>query len=195
MQLIIDFLNKNPCLSDQWKGELLDLIEKEFNEVKTPTQIIPAITLKEELKEMLRLHEGLRLNLYKDSVGVKTIGYGFNMERNDAENIMLSVGAIRPYTSITKEQAEQILDITAQEAIVKVSNVFFDFDSLPRNAKLVLADMMFNLGPSRFDQFKKMIEAVKRGDYKTAALEMKDSRWYSQVGNRSVHLVSLMEQA
>ena len=40
-----------------------------------------------------------------------------------------------------------------------------------------------------------MIAAVKSRDWETAADEMKDSRWYHQVGGRSVRLVQRMREA
>jgi lysozyme len=52
--------------------------------------------------------------------------------------------------------------------------------------------MAFNLGRSRLGKFKKMIEAVNEGDYEKAAEEMIDSKWYHQVGNRSIELVEIM---
>jgi len=37
-----------------------------------------------------------------------------------------------------------------------------------------------------------MIRAIKIGDYALAAREMKDSRWYKQVGNRGKVLYEMM---
>ncbi|MEA2058987.1 MAG: hypothetical protein U9P10_00310 [Thermodesulfobacteriota bacterium] len=56
-------------------------------------------------------------------------------------------------------------------------------------------DMRFNLGPNRFRYFKKMIAAVKNQDFVQAAAEMKDSRWYNQVGQRARTLVKMMSSA
>jgi len=57
--------------------------------------------------------------------------------------------------------------------------------------QLVLVDMRFNLGPGRFRHFKKMIAAVNDQDFGRAAAEMKDSRWYTQVGQRARTLVKI----
>jgi lysozyme len=194
MQIIIDFLNRNECLSNEWKEQLIHLIHKELEQEKTPTRIIECSFI-DELKELIRIHEGKRNEAYFDSVGVKTIGYGFNMQRADMESIMQRVGAIKPYTRINDEQMENILDITVKEAIDKTKDLFYNLEEHPRNVQLVLCDMMFNLGPSRLSQFKKMIDAVNNRNYNKAADEMVDSRWYIQVGNRSKHLVNLMRMA
>ncbi len=73
--------------------------------------------------------------------------------------------------------------------------MFQGFDLLPEVVQLALVDMRFNLGPGRFRHFKKMIAAVKDQDFGKAAAEMKDSRWYQQVGLRAKTLVNMMTNA
>lgn len=51
------------------------------------------------------------------------------------------------------------------------------------------------IGVGRNLFFTNMIRAVKENDFHTAALEMKDSAWYSQVGGRAETLVQMMEEA
>ena len=60
---------------------------------------------------------------------------------------------------------------------------------------MVLVDMSFNLGKPKLMKFKKMIEALQRYDFETAADEMIDSAWYHQVGRRSKYLVNKMRTA
>jgi lysozyme len=57
---------------------------------------------------------------------------------------------------------------------------------------MVLVDMCFNLGISRFMGFKRMIEALRSEDYDRAAIEMINSRWAKQVRNRSTELAKMM---
>ena len=40
-----------------------------------------------------------------------------------------------------------------------------------------------------------MLSAVERGDYRIAADEMRNSKWFNQVGNRSKYLSELMGSA
>jgi len=54
--------------------------------------------------------------------------------------------------------------------------------------------MCLNLDSDRFRHFKKMIAAVKDQDFSKAAVEMKDSRWYRQVGHRAVTLVNMVTE-
>jgi lysozyme len=52
----------------------------------------------------------------------------------------------------------------------------------------VLANMCFNLGYPRLSKFKKFLAAAKDQDWETAADEMMDSKWATQVGDRAVRL-------
>jgi lysozyme len=56
----------------------------------------------------------------------------------------------------------------------------------------VLIDMRFNLGPSRFRQFKATLAAVAMGDYVTASDQMRKSKWYRQVKGRGERLARMM---
>jgi lysozyme len=57
---------------------------------------------------------------------------------------------------------------------------------------MVLVDMIFNLGLTRFLLFKNLNAALAAGDYLRAAHEMLDSRWYRQVGRRARKLRHIM---
>jgi lysozyme len=67
-----------------------------------------------------------------------------------------------------------------------------EFDELPTEVKLIFANMMFNLGASRLGGFKRMLAAVEKGDWSSAADEMVDSRWHRQVPERSGRLIARM---
>jgi len=126
---------------------------------------------------MIREHEGCVLELYKDSVGKSTIGYGHNIEDN----------------GITLRTAESILVEDVRKAMYDVHAVledFYPFLSIKR--KWVVVDMMFNLGESRFKTFKKFIKALREQDFAEAAREMLDSKWAEQVGKRATNLAKIM---
>ena len=52
---------------------------------------------------------------------------------------------------------------------------------------------MFNMGLTRLSKFKKMKEAVDNRDWKEAAVQGRDSRWYNQVTNRAERLMKRLE--
>ena len=56
----------------------------------------------------------------------------------------------------------------------------------------VLLDMCFNLGISRFLQFKNFLAAIQDGRWEVGYREMLDSRWADQVGARAQRLAKAM---
>ena len=71
--------------------------------------------------------------------------------------------------------------------------MYSDFDVLPPEAQLVIANMMYNMGRPRLSRFHKMKKAVDARDWNEASLQMQDSRWYHQVPNRAERLVQRMK--
>ena len=67
-----------------------------------------------------------------------------------------------------------------------------DFYKLPEPIQRVLVNMCFNLGGTRLSKFKNMLKACREHNWKEMAEQMKDSRWYHQVGRRSKELVEVV---
>ena len=114
-------------------------------------------------------HEGLEKKAYRCPAGKLTVGVGRNLEDK----------------GLTEEEALFLLRNDIAECEDDLRSIFTEYDALDESRKRALIDMRFNLGPSRFRQFKKMIAAVKEKDFSRAADEMKDSNWYRQVGKRA----------
>jgi len=120
------------------------------------------------VKDFIIKHEGLRLKPYLCPAGKLTIGVGRNIEEN----------------GISEDEAMYLLENDIKRCENELREIFPNFDSLPENIKIALIDMDFNLGKPRFLTFKKLIQAVKEGDFKKAAQEAKNSRWCEQVKSR-----------
>ena len=127
------------------------------------------------LADELKVDEGFRDCVYKCSAGKLTIGYGHNVEDNP----------------MPEPIAEKLLcsDIALALAQCERFDWFFDLDGVRQR---VIVNMVFNIGYNGVSKFKKMIAAIEGGYYLTAAVEMKDSRWYRQVGKRAERLCRLM---
>ena len=160
--------------------------------------------LKHSLEDQLILHEGLRLEVYKCPADYWTVGVGRNLEgkplRKEEQEYIFKRSGLTPdevievlkERGITKDEALFLLRQDIEDAVRDLEN--FDwFEALDPIRRKVVIDMRYNLGPTRFRGFKKMIAALARGDYKAAAAEMVDSKWYHEVGNRSKRLVRMME--
>ena len=70
--------------------------------------------------------------------------------------------------------------------------LYSDFDELPEEVQLIIANMMFNMGRPRLSKFKGMKRGVDARDWNAAADEMVDSKWYRQVTKRADRLVERM---
>jgi len=127
------------------------------------------------LIENIKKHEGFRKRMYRDSVDVPTIGYGFNLNQIE----------------LPKPVAELWLSFEIQNHINELEKYHW-FNHLDEIRKDVLIDMHYNLGHSRFMEFKSMIKALKNKEYDVAAREMLDSKWADQVGTRAAELASIM---
>ena len=127
---------------------------------------------------------------YLDSKGILTIGYGFNLEdpiiRRKLQSRGFDVdGMIKKKVKMTKSEALPVLEEIYKESFDTAKKKFPNFDTFPDDVKHVVTDMMFNMGESRFDGFKKMKAALLKNDYAGAAREIADSSYAKQVGNRA----------
>jgi len=129
-----------------------------------------------DFQEHLVWAEGERLDLYKDSVGIYTIGVGHNIQEKGVSKAVSRL--------MLKEDIQSVVDDS------RTLDYWHNLDSV---RQLVVADMVFNLGLSRFLKFVNLNKALTIQDYNLAAVEMKDSRWYRQVGRRAVRLVEAMK--
>lgn len=151
-----------------------------------------------EISEMLKRHEGVRDKVYQDSEDNPTIGIGFNLNRRDAKSRIESLGLnynniLNGNSSLKHEQIATLFQKDLSNAIKDAKSFLPDFNKQPDKIKIVLVNMSFNMGLTRLNQFVKFKDALIKKDYKRASKEMKDSRWYHQVGNRSKNLIKIME--
>ena len=146
-------------------------------------------SLLEIVKEDLIKHEGYKQEIYLCSEGVPTFGIGHAVKENDIEYTW-PVG-----TPVEKDRIDNAFLTDVQDACNDVDSLFKDAWNTPDNVQRVLVNMAFNIGRTRLGKFKKMIEAVNNNDWNEAANQMVDSRWYNQVGGRSVELENWMRDA
>ena len=154
----------------------------------------------EKLKNQLRIDEGVKYCVYLDSEGLLTCGVGHLLTEKDIEykqykHLKLKFDDVK--LKIKKERVEELLDQDVSIAIKDCCRVFDgkklpDFNKMPDELCQIIANMMFNLGCRRFLKFRRFIKAIKNKDLCNAAHEMEDSKWYKQVGNRSIRLKKRM---
>lgn len=192
LKKISDFLDENPCLSEAWKARLLTLLEA----ASGVHQAVRAIDIQQYMN-FIEPHEGKRNKVYNDTMGHPTVGIGFNLDRPDALEILKSYGVcydgIRKGTVVLSEEViYNIFQDDVEKVVNQVRDLVSSFDEQPKDMKLVLVDMCFNLGKGGLSKFRNFLAAVKERNYSKAVAEMIDSRWYSQVGDRSKKLVRIV---
>jgi lysozyme len=150
-----------------------------------------------KLIEKLILHEGLKLQVYQDTLGIDTIGIGRNLEdrgisKEELDDMDIpTIGHIYEY-GITEADAVYLATNDVQIVEKELLEAHPCVAELDAVRQLVLVDMAFNMGVPRLRKFKKMWAAVHKKDFPTAAKEMLDSRWANQVKSRSVKLANMM---
>jgi len=132
--------------------------------------------ISDELLNQLKKHEGFRSKPYICTAGKLTIGYGRNLD---------DVG-------INQFEADNLLRNDIYAAIREL-------DKYPWAASLdqvrydAMVNFMFNVGSRTFSMFKKMIAAMEAKKYDRASMELMDSRYAKQVGQRAVDLSYMIE--
>ena len=123
----------------------------------------------ERLKKQLVTDEGLKLKPYRCTADKLTIGVGRNIEE----------------VGISEEEAMFLLDSDIENVTNQCSYSFDWFDDLNDVRKEAIVNLVFNMGLSKFKQFKKTISFIESSDFERAGTELLDSNYARQVGKRS----------
>jgi lysozyme len=141
----------------------------------------------EKLKEQLKIDEGVVYSIYKDHLGYPTFGIGHLVLESDPEY------GQDVDVPVSEERVDECFEKDVQVVIEDCKKLHDGWDGYPEEAKQIIANMMFNMGLTRLSKFKKHNAALQSGDWKTAAIEGRDSRWYKQVTNRAERLMKRLE--
>ena len=140
----------------------------------------------QQLREELTEDEGCKYEIYLDHLGYPTFGIGHLVRDDDPEHGE-EVG-----TSVSEDRVIEAFESDIETVLSDCNKLYSDFEDLPEEAQLIIANMMFNLGYPRLSAFKGMKRGVDSRNWDAAADEMVDSRWYKQVTNRANRLVERM---
>lgn len=112
---------------------------------------------------------------YEDSVGLISIGWGRNLD----------------HKGLSLKECQLLFNNDFHDAMQDAASLPY-WEKLCGARQMVVVDMIFNLGLTRFLQFPKLNAALAIGDYLLAAYEMLNSKWYTQVGQRARKLRQIM---
>jgi|TARA_R110000803_G_scaffold108908_1_gene177243 lysozyme len=138
----------------------------------------------EIVEKRIKEHEGYRDMVYLDSRGLATIGYGHLVTEEDN---------FEPKVQYPKAQLLELFKKDLDRAEKEADELVGQIEELHIVAKDCIIEMCFQLGKNGVRKFTKMLLALEERDYKTASLEMLDSKWHNQTPERCKMLSSLME--
>ena len=131
-----------------------------------------------KLIESIKKHEGYVGVVYKDSLGIDTIGYGFAIK--DLE--------------LDEDICEIILERKLHALEDSINLKFSWYKYMPQEIKDVVMEMCYQLGVTGVSKFKKTIAYLQNKQWEEASVEMLDSLWARQTPNRAKELSNRVKE-
>ena len=148
------------------------------------------------IQAMVADSEGSRTCMYRDSLNIRTIGIGFNLERGDARATATRCGVNFDNAfnggCITQAQITCLFNNDLQRAQAGARGCVGSFNTLPGCIQNVLVDMTFNMGRNSLCTWPNFVAQLGRRDFRGAADNMQGSRWCGQVGRRCTRNVGIV---
>jgi hypothetical protein len=168
--------------------------------VKQPVEEKSAEEFEAKTRESIKRHEGKGKPelgdgvAYNDSKGLRTVGYGVLMEKQDKNG----KGTGQPVEEVKKQiqgmglnfkdvwdgkvalnddQMDVLFDKHYKKAEKLAKGVVPNYKELPEEAQSILTEMVFQMGFRGVRKFKNMRIALEAEDYLGAYHEMLDSKW------------------
>jgi lysozyme len=136
----------------------------------------------------LTIHEGLKTKSYKDSLGLLTGGIGHLLRSNEISDFPEG-------TPISSEQIESWYTQDVGSSIKCAQDLMGDsWSNLSDIRKRAVCDLAYNLGKSRLSLFVQFLTAMRAGSYDIAGEELRNSKWFTQVGRRGPNIITMVVQ-
>jgi lysozyme len=136
--------------------------------------------MKTELAKQLRADEGERACVYRDSLGLATIGVG------------RLVDASKPGAGLRPDEITYLLNNDIDNRIDALTRALPWFQNLDDARKGVLLNMAFQMGTDGLLGFKNTLALIRDGKYADAAAAMLTSKWATQTPERAKRLADQM---
>lgn len=148
-------------------------------------------TLLAVAQPIIEANEGRRLCPYRDTLGILTVGIGFNLSYPIARQLCEGCGAdyeglLAQTACLTDAQCDYLFQQVAIDVLEWLTLIFPAFFTYSQNRQVALLDMAYNMGEPRFRGFRLMISAILAGDWAQASEQALQSVWAKQVGNRAI---------
>ena len=150
-----------------------------------PSRVAP-ITGMDDVKKMIIRHEGWKNKAYKDSLGKWTIGVGHLIGDGSSPG---------EYEGRTLSNNE-IWNLFEQDFAthVNLAKKTPGYDKANIQGKAAMVDLAYNMG-QWWDKWPNTAKKLIAADFKGAAEDLQNSKWYTQVGQRGAEIVSMIASA
>lgn len=132
--------------------------------------------------------EGLKLKPYLDCCGK----YWRECTCQSKGKLTIGIGRNLDDVGISEAEAELMNKNDTNIAELTLRNTFPWVNQLDPVRFAVLHAMTFNMGIARLKKFANTLTLIEEGDYNHAAIEMLNSLWAKQVGERAKRLAEQM---
>ena len=145
---------------------------------------------------MLRIDEGCKLTIYKDTEGYWTVGIGQLLTKDPslevAKRELDKLVGRKANGVITQAEAETLFTKAVQKATTGIlSNAVLKpvYDSLDSIRQAALINMVFQMGVAGVASFENSMKLLKAKNWSQAAINLAQSRWYKQTPNRAKRVI------
>jgi lysozyme len=153
--------------------------DKDKSESKPATKISGM----QDVKNMIKRHEGVRYKAYKDSLGLWTIGVGHLIGDGKSQG---------PYEGKTLTEGE--VDALFEEDFAHhyaIAQGTPGWQLANETGKGAMIDLAFNMG-KWWTKWPKTSKLLGEGEFESAADEMLDSKWAKQVKGRAITVTDMI---
>ena len=133
----------------------------------------------EQTKKEIKKEEGFRMEVYKDTLGFETGGYGHKMI--EGEDIPTDMAG---WTKLFERDFAR--------AVTGAEDVLMLCPNVHDTARHIVVEMCYQMGSYGVSKFHGMLSALQESDYVTASKEMLDSRWAKQTPKRAMRMAERM---
>ena len=133
--------------------------------------------MNKDLIDRIKKHEGYVGVVYKDSLGIDTIGYGFAIKHLELDEDICHEILVRKMKDL--------------EDSIKIKFSWFKY--MPPQIKDVMMEMCYQLGVGGCSKFRKTIAYLQDKKWNEASEEMLDSLWAKQTPNRAKALSDIVK--
>ena len=162
-------------------------------------------------------NEGMRLRMYRDIMGIPTIGIGFNLTRADWQHALVLAGVPLSATSgvkagvipLTLAQVQALFTYSDEPTIPQARSLLqpTHFDSwLSPARQCAFADLTFNMGEGELETFGRLLgyidaachlasvgdDAGAHASFGAAATDLRGTAYASQVGSRALRNAAML---